>query len=87
MTENQLIKHGFKKQTCSDLESDNGYDYYYYILELCEGVCLVSEDSDHIKEDSWSVVSFDIPALKIVTEDNLINFLQVMDTVINCENV
>ena len=36
MTENQLIKHGFKKQTCSDLESGNGYDYYYYILTVPE---------------------------------------------------
>ena len=87
MTEIQLIKHGFKKQICSDLESNNGYDYYYYILELCEGICLVSTDSDNVKDDDWKVTSFDIPALTIVTEDNLIEFLQVMKTVINCEDV
>jgi hypothetical protein len=87
MTEIQLIKHGFKKQICSDLESNNGYDYYYYILELCEGICLVSTDSDNVKDDDWKVTSFDIPALTIVTEDNLIEFLQVMKTVINCKDV
>jgi hypothetical protein len=87
MTEIQLIKHGFKKQTCSNLESNNGFDYYYYILELCDGVCLVSTDSDVVKDDDWKVTSFDIPALTIVTEDNLIEFLQVMKTVINCKDV
>ena len=87
MTENQLIEHGFKKEMCSDLESNNGYDYYYYILELCEGICLVSTDSDTIKDDHWKVVSFDIPALKIETEENLISFLQVMEKLISCKDV
>jgi hypothetical protein len=87
MTENQLVKHGFKKQMCSDLESNNGYDYYYYILELCEGMCLVSTDSDVVKDDHWKVMSFDVPALTIVTEENLISFLQVMEELINCEDV
>jgi hypothetical protein len=87
MTENELIKHGFKKEISSDLESNNGYDYYYYILELCEGVCLVSTESDLVKDDNWGVICYEIPALKIETEENLINFLEVMEKLISCEDV
>ena len=87
MTENELIEHGFKKIEVPDKESDNGYDYYYYILELCEGVSLVSDDSDNIKDNNWSVICFEILALKIVNKNDLINFLEVMRTVIDCDNV
>ena len=40
MTEKELIGAGFEKQEANHVETDNGYDYYYYILDLCEGVCL-----------------------------------------------
>jgi hypothetical protein len=50
-------------------------------------MCLVSTDSDVVKDDHWKVMSFDVPALTIVTEENLISFLQVMEELINCEDV
>ena len=57
------------------------------INELCDGLSLVSKDSDQIKNDDWAVTSFDLPALEIKTEETLINFLEVMRTVIDCDNV
>lgn len=87
MIENELIEHGFQKEIIFDLDSNNGYDYYYYILELCDGFSLVSKASDEIKNDDWAVTSFDLPALEIKTEETLINFLNVMRTVIDCDYV
>jgi len=87
MTENELIEQGFQKEIVFDLDSNNGYDYYYYILELCEGFSLVSKANDEIKNDDWAVTSFDLPVLEIKTEETLINFLNVMRTVIDCDYV
>jgi hypothetical protein len=38
MTEQDLIDLGFTKITVTDEESNNGYDYYYYSLNLMEGL-------------------------------------------------
>lgn len=87
MTEKQLIEAGFEKQEANHVETDNGYDYYYYILDLCEGVCLLSCDSDEVTDDKWYIKSFDIPALKIETQTHLNEFLDLVRTLTGCEHV
>ena len=85
MTEQELIDAGFKKQEANHLETGNGYDYYYYLLDLCEGICLISSDSDaQNKEQEWSVRSFDIPAINIKTKEHLNAFIDLVKTVTNC---
>jgi hypothetical protein len=87
MTEQELIDAGFEKQESNHLESGNGYDYYYYILDLCEGVCLLSCDSDEVVDDKWYIKSFDIPSLTIKTTSHLKEFLELVRTLTGCENV
>lgn len=87
MIEQELIDAGFEKQESNHLESGNGYNYYYYILDLCEGVCLLSCDSDEVVNDNWYIKSFDIPALKIETTSHLKEFLELVRTLTGCENV
>jgi len=55
MTEKELIEFGFKKEIITDSESQNGYDYYYYTLEVIQDIVLVSSESDEIEDDEWGV--------------------------------
>ena len=87
MKEQEIINAGFEKQESNHSESGNGYDYHYYILDLCEGVCLISCDSDEVKDKEWYIKSFDIPSLKISTTEHLAEFLELIKTLIGCENV
>lgn len=85
MTEQDLINAGFQRTECLNAESDNGYDYYYYLLDLCEGMCLVSSDSDDVQnENGWIVKSFDIPGLNIYTSIQLQEFITHIKLVSNC---
>lgn len=55
MTEKELIEFGFKKDIIFDSESQNGYDYYYYTLEIIQDLVLVSSESDEVEDDEWGV--------------------------------
>jgi len=55
MTEKELIEFGFKKEIIPDSESQNGYDYHYYTLEVIQDIVLVSSESDEIEDDEWGV--------------------------------
>jgi len=55
MTEKELIEFGFKKEIITDSESQNGYDYYYYTLEIIQDLVLVSSESDEVEDDEWGV--------------------------------
>ena len=55
MTEKELIEFGFKKEIIPDSESQNGYDYYYYTLEVIQDIVLVSSESDEVEDNEWGV--------------------------------
>jgi hypothetical protein len=59
MTEEDLINLGFQKVDVPDSESQNGYDYYYYKLQLMDDLVLVSSDSDTVRKNTWEVKNFD----------------------------
>ena len=59
MTEQELVEFGFDKVEVSDDESQNGYDYYYYILDLLPGLSLISSASDESLDGEWKVYNFD----------------------------
>jgi hypothetical protein len=82
MTEEQLIAAGFKKQEANHLETGNGYDYYYYILDLTEGITLMSSSNDEFNNDFWIVKSFDIPELYIENSDLLVTFINTVNKVL-----
>jgi len=85
MTEQELLDAGFEKQEASHSETGNGYDYHYYILELCEGICLISNDSDNVvNEHGWFVKSFDIPSINIKNIEHLHAFIELVKTITDC---
>lgn len=80
MREQELLNIGFERHDILNEESSNGYDYYYYVLNLCNGLCLVSSDSDQVINDFWTIKSFDIPDLRIQSTEKLMKFISLMES-------
>ena len=72
MTEKDLLAFGFNKEIIPDSESQNGYDYYYYTLEVIQDLVLVSSESDEVENDEWGVFfsdsDYEIWDLKLLKE-------------------
>jgi len=77
MTEQDLIDLGFNKIIVTDEESNNGYDYYYYSLDLMEGLELISTDSDHSTTHSWEVFNPDWSTVKSINKESIILLIQM----------
>ena len=77
MTENDLTILGFNKVEVKDLESQNGYDYFYYVLDVFDNLTLCSVDSDVVEDDNWYVTNLDWPEhFKLQTPQEVHSFLQ-----------
>ena len=82
MTEQELIDFGFSKVTITNAESDNGYDYYYYSLDLMEGLTLMSSESDNVKNDNWEVINYDWPQKHSLDKETIL-YLKTMGESLN----
>jgi|688.fasta_scaffold00105_63 hypothetical protein len=79
MTEQDLIDLGFIKVDINDSESQNGYDYHYYNLEVFDNLTLSSVDSDEVKDDQWFIYNLDWPLnFKISDKEQVIQFLEIL---------
>lgn len=76
MTEQELIDLGFDKVEVLDDESQNGYDYYYYVLDLLPGLSLISSGNDESK-DGWSVYNFDLINGDKITKTSILHLKEV----------
>lgn len=76
MTEQELINLGFDRVEVSDSESQNGYDYYYYVLELLPGLSLISSGNDE-SQDGWCVYNFDWINGDKITKDSILHLKEV----------
>lgn len=78
MTEQDLIDLGFNKVEITNEESQNGYDYHYYVLDVFDNLSLISTDSDLVVlEDQWFVSNFDWPdkKFKLHLREEVVGFL------------
>jgi hypothetical protein len=77
MTEKELIDSGFNKIDVQDIESDNGYDYYYYSYEVFDNLILISNDSDRAQNDQWTVYNLEWSQddFSIKSKDQFLQFL------------
>jgi hypothetical protein len=76
MTEQELINLGFDRVEVSDSESQNGYDYYYYVLDLLPGLSLISSGNDE-SQDGWCVYNFDWINGDKITKDSILHLKEV----------
>lgn len=56
MTEEQLQELGFERELLNEYEGD---DTYYYALDLVGGLTFITNASDEVNDDNWSVEVFD----------------------------
>jgi len=77
MTEQDLIDLDFNKIIVTDEESNNGYDYYYYSLNLMEGLNLDSTDSDHSTTHGWEVHNYEWSTVKSISKESIILLKQM----------
>ena len=76
MTENELTDLGFNKVEVNNLESQNGYDYYYYTFDIFNNLTLISVDNDRVEDEDWYVYNLDWPdQFKLQTKDQVLQFL------------
>ena len=71
MTEQELINLDFKKIIVKDEESSNGYDYYYYVIDIIEGLSLTSIADDEVEDDTWYVMNHEWPHAKIKAAESI----------------
>jgi len=74
MTEEQVRVLGFEKQ----IEDDAENPFYYYTLGIAEGLSLITQASDEVKNGEWIVEIFESPEIKfkdIKTLSTLIDIL------------
>jgi len=58
MTENDLLKLGFKKEAPFDLIDDDP-DFYYYVKEITNGLTFITNGNDEMQGQDWYVEFFD----------------------------
>ena len=79
MTENDLTSLGFNKVEIRDKDSQNGYDYYYYTLDIFNNLTLCSIDSDRVENDNWFVINLDwSDKFKLESPQEIQSFLQAV---------
>ena len=84
MSEQDLIELGFSKQVVLVKESGNEYDYYYYTLNLMEGISFYSSSNDETVDGEMYINSFEVPDMHITSKYDFENLLIVLN---NCTNV
>ena len=79
MTENELIKLGFEKQI---EESDP--PFYYYSLDLVEGLSFISSADDELINGEWIAELFNTnPAIKFKDAEELSKLINIIKQNIN----
>ena len=79
MTEEELIKLGFKKET---EESDP--PFYYYSLDLVDGISFISSADDELINGEWIAELFNTnPAIKFKDAEELSKLINIINNNIN----
>lgn len=77
MTEKQLIKLGFEKQ----IEEDEVDSFYYYTLDIAEGLTFITDANDEIKDNDWNVEIFEVcePSIKFTNYKTLSTLIDMLN--------
>ena len=76
MSEKELLELGFNKHTDKDLDNP----FYYYTLDIVEGLYCITDANDEVENDEWIVeLSFDcIPRIKFKDVKSLTELINLL---------
>jgi len=77
MTEKELILLGFEKQ----IEEDEENSFYYYTLDIAEGLTFITDSNDYIKDNDWNVEIFEVgkPSIKFTNPKTLSTLIEILN--------
>ena len=77
MSEQELVALGFNKHTDEDLDKP----FYYYTLDIVEGLYCITDANDEVENDEWNVeLSFDcIPRIKFRDVKSLTELINLLN--------
>jgi hypothetical protein len=78
MKEQDLINAGFTRRDVSKEESGNDKDFHYYFLDVVDGITLVSDSTEEINGDNWTVDCFEVDKILIKDAESLFSFLETL---------
>tara|TARA_B110000503_G_scaffold4720_1_gene6243 strand:+ start:953 stop:1195 length:243 start_codon:yes stop_codon:yes gene_type:complete len=75
MTEEQLRTLGFEEQTETSEPS-----YYYYTLDIVDGLSFISQANDEVENGEWIVEIFETtPSIKFKDAKKLSNIIDILN--------
>ena len=75
MTEEQLKVLGFEKQT-----ETSELSYYYYTLDIVNGLSFITQASDEVKNGEWIAETFETtPAIKFKDAKKLSTLIDILN--------
>jgi len=76
MTEEQILLLGFEKQVEEEVENP----FYYYTLDIVDGLSFITMASDEVKDGEWIVEVFNTsPYIKFKDVAILSNLIEVLN--------
>ncbi len=78
MTEEQILLLGFEKQV--ELMEDVWNPFYYYTLDIVDGLSFITMASDEVKDGEWIVEVFNTsPHIKFKDVHILSNLIEILN--------
>ena len=75
MTEEQLRVLGFEQEV-----ETSEPPFYYYTLDIVEGLCFITQSNDEVENGEWIVEIFDTtPSIKFKNASKLSNLIEILN--------
>jgi len=79
MSEVELQKLGFNKETVYTDESGMSNNYHYYTYDVAEGINLITPANDEIVADNWHVEFFNTtPTIRFKNANELQTLIKIL---------
>ena len=78
--EKDLIELGFERKDNTPESSGEPNNWHYYTLDIGD-LCLISDDSDAVKDNNWKVYIFDYDGFQITELEKLKSFIDVLNEI------
>jgi hypothetical protein len=78
--EKDLIELGFERKDNTPESSGAPNNWHYYTLDIGD-LCLISDDSDAVKDNNWKVYIFDYDGFQITELKKLKSFIDLLNEI------